>query len=528
MVLLFHIYLLFAVLQQTGISHVAAVRLKMRGEPRTPHPATKRDHISGLDNGRNLNYMVNITLGGQQCQVNVDTGSSDLWVAGTVLSANDTGVQSGLTYAMGEVSGAVKTAQLEFSGYIVPEQAFIEVSPSPNTPPVPGMLGLGPNTGSRIHASFNNQPQGDAVLDRVFRQNISAPNYFTVLLGRSEDPAEKYPGDITVSEIISGLENITSQPQVAVTVLSASDAADQHWQVLLDEEGIIGPDGTPIQVQTGVPGAPSPNQLTAIFDTGFTFTQVPQAISDAMYSGIAGASFQYVQGLGSIWIIPCRAEVNLSIAIGGQAYPVHPLDTNSDDAATDGDGNKVCVGTFQPISSGASPNFDIILGMSFLRNAYLLIDFGDLVDGSANTTADPFVQLLSITDPALAHADFVNVRLNNASAAPPSTTFTPPNNTGDEALIASAPSSSHSTVKSSFLKEKIPIIVASSVGAALVLIGTLVLYRTRSRIAKRGRNSLANTYRSYQRLEAPAPAGEMRQVRAYHSHPRYPNGWGQR
>jgi hypothetical protein len=140
------------------------------------------------------------------------------------------------------------------------------------------MLGLGPNSGSSVHASLNNQPQGDTVLDRIFRQNVSTPNILTVLLGRSNDPTEKYPGDITVGEILQGLENIANQPRVPVTALPAPDAVSQHWQVLLDEGGIIGPNGQPIQVQSGVKSTQNRNQLTAIFDTGFSFPQVPLCV----------------------------------------------------------------------------------------------------------------------------------------------------------------------------------------------------------------------------------------------------------
>jgi hypothetical protein len=153
---------------------------------------------------------------------------------------------------------------------------LVEVTSSSNTPPVSGILGLGPNRGSRIHASLNSQPQGDTVLDRIFRQNVSAPNFLTVLLGRSNDPTDKNPGDITVGEILQGLENVTSQSREPVTTLQPPDAVNQHWQVLLDEDGIIGPDGRPIQVQTRVNGSQSPKQLTAIFDTGFSLAQVPQ------------------------------------------------------------------------------------------------------------------------------------------------------------------------------------------------------------------------------------------------------------
>jgi hypothetical protein len=44
-----------------------------------------------------------------------------------------------------------------------------------------------------------------------------------------------------------------------------------------------------------------------------------------------------------------------------------------------------------------------------VRNAYLLVNYGDFVDG-ATTTAPPYVQLLSVTDPTAAHLDFVNTR----------------------------------------------------------------------------------------------------------------------
>ena len=51
----------------------SALHMEMRGELGLS-PAAKRDHMSGLENGRNLNYMVNITLGNQPVQVVIDTG----------------------------------------------------------------------------------------------------------------------------------------------------------------------------------------------------------------------------------------------------------------------------------------------------------------------------------------------------------------------------------------------------------------------------------------------------------------------
>lgn len=170
-----------------------------------------------------------------------------------------------------------------------------------------------------------------------------------------------------------------------------------------------------------------------------------------------------------------------------------------------------------------------------VRNVYLLINFGDFVDGSVDTTADPYVQLLSVTNPATAHAEFVNVRLNHTGAAVSSTpTPTPAVDKVINSDLQPATDSSETSsggggdVKSAFLKEKIPIIIVLSVGVALVLLGIIMVCCTRDRFSKRGRHSLVNTYQSYQRLEAPAPLADANRVRGYHNGPPHPNSWGRR
>ena len=62
-----------------------------------------------------------------------------------------------------------------------------------------------------------------------------------------------------------------------------------------------------------------------------------------MYSSAKGANLTTVQSLGgAVWVIDCDAEVNVTFLIGGQSYPVHPLDTNQE--ATDDSGNPICFG----------------------------------------------------------------------------------------------------------------------------------------------------------------------------------------
>jgi hypothetical protein len=55
-----------------------------------------------------------------------------------------------------------------------------------------------------------------------------------------------------------------------------------------------------------------------------------------------------------------------------------------------------------------------------VSNVYLLLNYGDFIDGSTSNTSDPYAQILSTTDPAEAHADFVATRqgLNNTTDSP--------------------------------------------------------------------------------------------------------------
>jgi len=62
-----------------------------------------------------------------------------------------------------------------------------------------------------------------------------------------------------------------------------------------------------------------------------------------MYSGAKGAKLTNLQSFGGdVWVIDCDAEVNATFLIGGQSYPIHPLDMNQQ--GTDDFGNEICFG----------------------------------------------------------------------------------------------------------------------------------------------------------------------------------------
>ena len=105
--------------------------------------------------------------------------------------------------------------------------------------------------------------------------------------------------------------------------------------------------------------------------------------------------------------------------------------------------------------------------MLLVSNVYALLDYGDFTDDSASNTSSPYVQLLSTTDPAEAHADFVATRLNGKDT----------------------------TGESFFQRHKIPLIIAAVVVGVAALAGAVwIVVRRRKRV--------------YYRLPNP-PVGDM-------------------
>ncbi|TFY75629.1 hypothetical protein EWM64_g8384 [Hericium alpestre] len=355
----------------------------------------KRASVIGVPirNSDNIQYIGNITLNDSPFSVVLDTGSSDLWIAGDVPNTKDLGKSVDLSYAIGRATGDINTANLAFDNFTVTDQAYVLVkdtstfSTDINAQGYQGLLGLGPNTGSVVYQKIDDH-SADSALFRIFGEDKTTQNYISVLLDRQGDPDETLTGQFTVSETIPELSNITSQPKLTIKDVPTLTSVDQHWAVLTDEDGVIGPDGEVIQTKSIVP-------------------RVPRAMSDAIYGRVQGAVYNMQM---EIWTIPCNQELNMTFKFGGVSYPIHPLDMSLTGFNV---GIGMCLGTFQPITSAFSllGEYDMILGMAFMRNAYSLIDFGNFVSGTKDT-ADPFIQMLPLTDPATAHADFVKARLN--------------------------------------------------------------------------------------------------------------------
>jgi hypothetical protein len=138
---------------------------------------------------------------------------------------------------------------------------------------------------------------------------------------------------------------------------------------------------------------------------------------------------------------------------------------------------------------------------------YALLNYGDFIDGSTSNTANPYVQFISTTDPATAHAEFVAARLDGKDS------------TGSQHVSGSSNGSGtgSSSSQSFFQKYKNPLIAAASV-VAVGLLSLVVWSVTRRRKP------------SYRSLFEPAPGGDVRMqyVAGYNSGAPYSDPWTHR
>ena len=122
-----------------------------------------------------------------------------------------------------------------------------------------------------------------------------------------------------------------------------------------------------------------------------------------------------------------------------------------------------------------------------MRNAYLLVDFGDFVDGTTNTT-NPYIQLLSTTnDSTNAHQDFVKVRLSGGSNG----------STTSDNKTSSSPISS---------KIRKILVIAGGIGLAILgLLAALCFCCFRKRSGRAAAPTMGYGGPTYRPLEEPAP-----------------------
>lgn len=213
-----------------------------------------------------------------------------------------------------------------------------------------GLIGLGFDAASIVRSNLG-KGVGDTPLTRIFQLNKTTQNFVSIQLDRAKDPTDPITGQITISEVVSGYENITSQPKLYLKD-AFMDSSNQHWAVVTDKSGVIGPGGDDISIESIVPHV-SGGKMVAVLDSGFTFSQVPRKLSDAIYGRVQGATYNTEEG---IWQLPCKQNLSLAFVFGGVTMPMHPLDiVNNDLGASDPNG--LCNGAVSVIRYNVQRSF---------------------------------------------------------------------------------------------------------------------------------------------------------------------------
>ncbi|KAF4619165.1 hypothetical protein D9613_005082 [Agrocybe pediades] len=374
--------------------------LQKRSTPadfQTTVDAESSDNSFDLNTVHDLIYIANITIAGVDYPVQLDTGSSDLFVKGKthpLSGTTPTDLTANLTYAIGWAAGNVVYAPVEFVGISVAEQALLDADQVNN--PVfsygaQGIAGLGFTKLSTIDFTINgtSKSTGRSLLFNMFDANPSEPNFIAFALQRSTEPGDDVEGSFSVGEIDPTYSAVIGNGKISTWPIHNP----YRWNVLID--AIIVNETITVPT-TKVVGAPS-NKAVGLMDSGSSYTYAPKEICDAIYGNIEGASFNADKGY---WLVPCSAEINMAMQIGSQVFPIHPLDVNPSLPATPDQ----CIGSFIPQSFAVGIDFDWLVGDNFLRSVYSMYDFGDFDD--AGKMGDPYMKFLSIVDPDEGSVDF--------------------------------------------------------------------------------------------------------------------------
>ncbi|KAG6331747.1 hypothetical protein ID866_7341 [Astraeus odoratus] len=421
-------------------------------DPQVLAASSTTSNTMSLSDVEDLIYIANISIAGVEFPVQLDTGSSDLWVQSMDVSLPN------ITYSRRSIS--------------VAKQAFLNVSSAQNPAlsyGAQGIVGLGFDSLSTIDAVINGtgSSEGRTLLYNLFQDNPSEPNFIAFSLQSSSDD-DGVTGSFSIGETDPQYANVTSTNKIPTWPVSSPT----RWNVLLDSF-IVGTQT--ISVSSSVSGVPS-NKAVILLDSGTSYTYAPVDVCDAIYGGVSGA--QYNTGLGQ-WVVPCDVEIDMAFQIDNQIFPIHPLDVTP--AAT-GDPS-TCLGSFVPqsVSVGAG-QFDWLIGDNVLRSIYTLYDFGDF--DSSGEMGDPYVQMLALVDPNQASVEFHTVRGGTPNS---NITYNVSNSSSGSTTSVTLSSDVANTIDklAKYLPAMLGVMALNAlVLIALAILGCVLLCRRRGRTAR--------------------------------------------
>ncbi|KAM5531636.1 hypothetical protein V8D89_014688 [Ganoderma adspersum] len=344
-----------------------------------------------IDQQADSSYIGQVTVGTppQTFKVVLDTGSSDLWVAGTQCPScgstppfdptksstikqitDSTGRSQVITihYGSGSVAGVLAQDTVSMAGFTVNPQPFLVVDQMTSgllQGDVSGIMGLA----FQSLASTDATPFWEQLMNGG---QFASPEISFWLARHLDDPtvADETAGGVMT---LGGQNSSLFTGDIEFNTLSNANAPS-FWMLELSGATV---QGKSVSVPTGSAAA-------SAIDTGTTLIGAPSAAVTAIFGAIDGA--QPLSGqLEGFWAFPCDTEVNVALAFGGKAWPISNADMNLGRVQ----GN-MCLGGIFDInlgsdvgSGGGNPVW--VVGDTFLKNVYTVF--------RANPPAVGFAQL---------------------------------------------------------------------------------------------------------------------------------------
>ncbi|KAJ2924799.1 hypothetical protein H1R20_g12274, partial [Candolleomyces eurysporus] len=279
---------------------------------------------NSINNHLDVRYSANITLGGKEFVVALDTGSTDLWVLPDDRGEgryNITDLSVQMRYGDGSygVDGKIAVAPFQMGTFNVSQQAFLHVDSFTvrglKELGIDGLLGLSFDfvTASPINRAVTarwgqNATWGSSVLKNIFSQDgHNGSNFIALDLSRTDDLEDTDGGSFSIGEYAEPWKAVAQAPK-----LYQYPQGGDRWTTLL--EGIsVG--GTPLNLSSLVRNA-TEGRLVTLLDTGDPTAVIPRNVRNDLYSRIPGA-VTFTQGESRTWLIPCNTTTIVEFTFGG-------------------------------------------------------------------------------------------------------------------------------------------------------------------------------------------------------------------
>ncbi|KAJ6453262.1 aspartic peptidase domain-containing protein [Mycena vitilis] len=371
--------------------------------------------LTGVDKSglsQQSRYATNVTVNGQSFLVAIDTGSSDFWISPpSDFTYTNTGVQTSIGYvAPSTVNGSIALGTVELGGYSFEQQAFVPAAPADVN--LGGVLEIGlrgligfafdGTSASPISASLiaagHSKTAGQPFLFNIFDQSPDTDNFIAISLSRTDDAEGTAHASFLINELDENYSAVVNSTPIPIF-------QNSRWNLPLDG---ISVNGKPLAMPASVVSNNHEQKPIMLMDSGTPSAFFPVDLYNSIYGSIPDALYSTA---AKQWVVPCNTTATVTVVLGGQSFPIHPLDLSDLQVI---EGVTVCTSAFE--FGPGNADFDGLFGDSILRNMYSVFNFGSAIAKSPSPASN--MQLLSQTDPVAAAADVLNVRMAALHSSP--------------------------------------------------------------------------------------------------------------